>query len=212
MNAAHRPCSMFAADRSLARAGDLTDFGGLTSSPWQRTPWEYSKQLQTCYMDRTMTEGADESLSERAQLLLKALIENYIRDGQPVGSRTLSRDSGLSLSSATIRNVMADLGGSGLRGLAAYLGRAHTHRQGLPVLRRHSAQAQAPAPRGDRGNRAAPGLGCGQRPLAGADRVADAVECHAHGGSGDIAQPQLRGAVANRVHRACRRIARSPSW
>ena len=57
----------------------------------------------------TMTEGADDGLSERAQLLLKALIENYIRDGQPVGSRTLSRDSGLSLSSATIRNVMADL-------------------------------------------------------------------------------------------------------
>jgi len=56
-----------------------------------------------------MTEGTDEGLTERAQLLLKALIENYIRDGQPVGSRTLSRDSGLSLSSATIRNVMADL-------------------------------------------------------------------------------------------------------
>jgi len=56
-----------------------------------------------------MTEGAEESLSERAQLLLKALIENYIREGHPVGSRTLSRDSGLSLSSATIRNVMADL-------------------------------------------------------------------------------------------------------
>ena len=56
-----------------------------------------------------MTEGTEEGLSERAQLLLKALIENYIRDGQPVGSRTLSRDSGLSLSSATIRNVMADL-------------------------------------------------------------------------------------------------------
>src|ERR1700684_1660086 len=57
----------------------------------------------------TMTEGADEGLNERAQLLLKALIENYIREGQPVGSLTLSRDSGLSLSSATIRNVMADL-------------------------------------------------------------------------------------------------------
>jgi heat-inducible transcriptional repressor len=56
-----------------------------------------------------MTEGTDEGLNERAQMLLKALIENYIRDGQPVGSRTLSRDSGLSLSSATIRNVMADL-------------------------------------------------------------------------------------------------------
>lgn len=54
-------------------------------------------------------ETADEVLSERAQHLLKLLVEHYIRDGQPVGSRTLSRDSGLSLSSATIRNVMADL-------------------------------------------------------------------------------------------------------
>jgi heat-inducible transcriptional repressor len=61
-----------------------------------------------------MTEGTEERLNERAQLLLKALIENYIRDGQPVGSRTLSRDSGLSLSSATIRNVMADLEDLGL--------------------------------------------------------------------------------------------------
>ena len=56
-----------------------------------------------------MTEGSEEGLNERAQLLLKSLIESYIRDGQPGGSRTLSRDSGLSLSSATIRNVMADL-------------------------------------------------------------------------------------------------------
>ena len=54
-------------------------------------------------------EAADEPLSERAQLLLKVLIESYIRDGQPVGSRTLSRESGLALSSATIRNVLADL-------------------------------------------------------------------------------------------------------
>ncbi len=51
----------------------------------------------------------DHPLNERAQQLLKVLIESYIRDGQPVGSRTLSRDSGMSLSSATIRNVMADL-------------------------------------------------------------------------------------------------------
>ncbi|HUN27560.1 MAG TPA: heat-inducible transcriptional repressor HrcA [Steroidobacteraceae bacterium] len=48
-------------------------------------------------------------MSERAQSLLRALVESYIRDGQPVGSRALSRDSGLNLSSATIRNVMADL-------------------------------------------------------------------------------------------------------
>jgi len=48
-------------------------------------------------------------LSERAQSLLKVLVERYIADGQPVGSRALSRFSNLELSPATIRNVMADL-------------------------------------------------------------------------------------------------------
>lgn len=50
-----------------------------------------------------------EVLNERAQHLLKALIDRYIKDGQPVGSRVLARDSGLDLSSASVRNVMADL-------------------------------------------------------------------------------------------------------
>jgi heat-inducible transcriptional repressor len=49
------------------------------------------------------------NLNERAQTLLKALVERYIADGQPVGSRALSRMSGLDLSPASIRNVMADL-------------------------------------------------------------------------------------------------------
>lgn len=53
-------------------------------------------------------------LSDRAQFLLKALTERYIRDGQPVGSRTLARDSQLDLSPATIRNVMSDLEDLGL--------------------------------------------------------------------------------------------------
>ncbi len=48
-------------------------------------------------------------LSERAQSLLKILVERYIVEGQPVGSRSLSRFSALELSPATIRNVMADL-------------------------------------------------------------------------------------------------------
>src|SRR5512143_2973483 len=48
-------------------------------------------------------------LDPRAQTLLKTLIERYIVEGQPVGSRTLSRYSGLELSPATIRNVMSDL-------------------------------------------------------------------------------------------------------
>jgi heat-inducible transcriptional repressor len=48
-------------------------------------------------------------LSERAQILLKTLVERYISEGQPLGSRALSRYSGLDLSPASIRNVMADL-------------------------------------------------------------------------------------------------------
>src|SRR5205823_10312879 len=53
-------------------------------------------------------------LDARAQHLLKTLIERYIAEGQPVGSRVLSRHSGLELSPATIRNVMADLEEMGL--------------------------------------------------------------------------------------------------
>ena len=53
-------------------------------------------------------------LSERAQYLFKCLIERYISDGTPVGSRTLARDAKLHLSPATIRNVMADLEDCGL--------------------------------------------------------------------------------------------------
>ena len=53
-------------------------------------------------------------LDDRAKLLLKALVERYIADGQPVGSRTLSKASGLELSPATIRNVMSDLEEMGL--------------------------------------------------------------------------------------------------
>jgi heat-inducible transcriptional repressor len=48
-------------------------------------------------------------LDERARILLKTLVENYISEGAPVGSRILSRASGLDLSAATVRNVMADL-------------------------------------------------------------------------------------------------------
>ena len=53
-------------------------------------------------------------LTERAQTLFKLLVERYIADGQPVGSRTLARDARMDLSPATIRNVMADLEDLGL--------------------------------------------------------------------------------------------------
>ncbi|MBP5984957.1 MAG: heat-inducible transcriptional repressor HrcA [Brachymonas sp.] len=53
-------------------------------------------------------------LDDRAKLLLKTLVDRYIADGQPVGSRTLSKSAGLELSPATIRNVMSDLESLGL--------------------------------------------------------------------------------------------------
>lgn len=53
--------------------------------------------------------SGDKQVSERALHFLKALIERYSRDGQPVGSRTLAKDTGLDLSPATVRNVMSDL-------------------------------------------------------------------------------------------------------
>ncbi len=68
-------------------------------------------------------------LNERAQILLKLLVEQYIADGQPVGSRTLSRQSGLDLSAATIRNVMADLEELG------YVASPHTSAGRVPTPR-----------------------------------------------------------------------------
>lgn len=68
------------------------------------------------------------NLTGRAQSLLKFLIERYIRDGQPVGSRTLSRDSGLDLSPATVRNVMSDLEETG------FLRAPHTSAGRIPTV------------------------------------------------------------------------------
>ena len=71
-------------------------------------------------------------LNDRAQHLLKVLVESYIESGQPVGSRTLSRTAGLNLSPATVRNVMADLEEMGL------------------VASPHTSAGRVPTPRGYR--------------------------------------------------------------
>ncbi|MEC5162418.1 MULTISPECIES: heat-inducible transcriptional repressor HrcA [unclassified Janthinobacterium] len=68
-------------------------------------------------------------LDIRAQTLLKALVERYIADGQPVGSRALSKISGLELSPATIRNIMADLEEMG------YVSSPHTSAGRIPTPR-----------------------------------------------------------------------------
>ncbi|TDP11408.1 heat-inducible transcription repressor HrcA [Roseateles asaccharophilus] len=91
-------------------------------------------------------------LDERAKSLLKTLVERYIADGQPVGSRTLSKASGLELSPATIRNVMADLEELGL------------------IASPHTSAGRVPTARGyrlfvDTMLTAAPGLVADTRPL-----------------------------------------------
>ncbi|VAW95947.1 Heat-inducible transcription repressor HrcA [hydrothermal vent metagenome] len=60
------------------------------------------------------SELSESGISDRAQYLLKSLVEHYIADGQPVGSRVLAKDSGIKLSPATVRNVMSDLEDLGL--------------------------------------------------------------------------------------------------
>ncbi|HEX5961734.1 MAG TPA: heat-inducible transcriptional repressor HrcA [Rhodanobacteraceae bacterium] len=59
-----------------------------------------------------MTSG--QPLDPRARQLLRNLIAQYLEEGQPVGSRTLSRSAGLDVSPATVRNIMADLEELGL--------------------------------------------------------------------------------------------------
>ncbi|MCB1967944.1 MAG: heat-inducible transcription repressor HrcA, partial [Candidatus Accumulibacter sp.] len=68
-------------------------------------------------------------LDERAKMLLKTLIERYVADGQPVGSRALSKYSGLDLSAATVRNVMADLEEGG------FIASPHTSAGRVPTSR-----------------------------------------------------------------------------
>lgn len=73
-----------------------------------------------------------QEINERARHLLKTLIESYIREGQPVGSRKLARESRLQLSPATIRNIMSDLEMLGL------------------VASPHTSAGRVPTPRGYR--------------------------------------------------------------
>jgi len=71
-------------------------------------------------------------LEPRARTLLKTLVERYIAEGQPIGSRALSKISGLDLSPATIRNIMSDLEEMGL------------------IASPHTSAGRIPTPRGYR--------------------------------------------------------------
>ena len=68
----------------------------------------------------------DIELTDRQHIILKAIIQNYLETGEPVGSRTLSKSTDLNLSSATIRNEMADLEDMG------YIFQPHTSAGRIP--------------------------------------------------------------------------------
>jgi heat-inducible transcriptional repressor len=70
---------------------------------------------------------SETTINQRAQQILKVLVERYIQDGCPVGSRTLAEDSALGLSAATIRNILADLEEAG------YLISPHTSAGRVPT-------------------------------------------------------------------------------
>src|SRR5690349_9096071 len=93
------------------------------------TPQRFASPCQFRGIARTPFRTIRRMLDERARTLLKALVERYIADGTPVGSRTLSRASGLELSPATIRNVMADLEDLGL------IASPHTSAGRIPTAR-----------------------------------------------------------------------------
>jgi heat-inducible transcriptional repressor len=93
----------------------------------------HAKNYTTARLHPPRCEGAaaynESIMDDRAKTLLKTLVERYIADGQPVGSRTLSKASGLELSPATIRNVMADLEDLGL------IASPHTSAGRIPTAR-----------------------------------------------------------------------------
>ena len=67
-------------------------------------------------------------LDDRKTIILQAIIRNYLETGEPVGSRTISKYTDLNLSSATIRNEMADHGRDGLYHTAAHFRRKNSFR------------------------------------------------------------------------------------
>lgn len=76
-----------------------------------------------------MSPPHEEELNQRARTLLRALVHRYIRDGRPVGSRSLAREARLPISPATVRNVMADLEEQG------YIAAPHTSAGRVPTER-----------------------------------------------------------------------------
>ncbi len=145
------------------------------------------------------TLSSSPALNERSQALLKSLIEMFIHDGQPVGSRTLAKHSDLKLSPATIRNVLSDLEESG------YLAAPHTSAGRVPTDQGYrffvdSLVQVSPMESGDVG---------GLRSQMGLEQVGGDMSGLVRSASGLLSQmTSLAGLVTvpHRVHKALRQI------
>ncbi len=125
-----RPLGLSRHRRDATIPHNLTPPRGIVRFVWHSKA-ESAKRGESIgmYSRESTSGGSHPALNERTQHLLKSLVERYIRDGQPVGSRTLARDAGLDLSPATVRNVMADLEELG------YLHSPHTSAGRVPTAR-----------------------------------------------------------------------------
>src|ERR1044071_9612494 len=131
-------------------------------------------------------------LDKRAQILLKTLIERYIAEGQPIGSRTLSKYSGLDLSPATIRNAMSDLE---VMGLIASPHTSAGRRVGARYKAHHLEIGHRVADRG--GRKIEPGI---LRQRARADRLAFGNVALDQGLEQDLGALVEHGSLYTRAH------------
>src|SRR5688572_24767162 len=100
---------------TLSRSNRLPSSGGAIDAP--DPPHYIPRHSRICTKRQrvmSLNQAAVGELSERSREILRTIVEAYVETGEPVGSRTISRKLGLTLSPATIRNVMADLEDSGL--------------------------------------------------------------------------------------------------
>ena len=82
-------------------------------------------------------------LTERQRMILSAIIDDYVRSAEPIGSRSISKRGNVGFSPATIRNEMSDLEEMGYLGAASHVRRSYSFTQRLSLLCRSFVQARS---------------------------------------------------------------------
>ena len=154
-------------------------FAAIQSGRRPRTPGQRQSGPRTSL--GTAMSMQDDILNDRASVLLKLLVERYIDSGAPVASKQLALESELQVSSATVRNVMADLEAHGLVVSPHTSAGQGADAQGPARIRRLAHPC--PSPRRRRTDESARVAVAGADvPRAGGDRVAPVVGDHTVGG------------------------------